>query len=119
MKTKLRAVGLRQRPGGKLWPGYAVALAGTAAAALFRWIVGEWVGEIPPFITFYPVVMAAAMLGGTGAGLLATVLSALATDLFFIPPIGRLWPLAPGDAAGMTLFVAINILISIVGGRYR
>ncbi len=102
-----------------VWAGYAVAVGGTALAAVVRWAIARWVGEIPPFITFYPVVMAAAVLSGTGAGVLASVLGALAADWLFMPPIGSLWPIAPGQGAGLVLFTAINVLISIVGGRLR
>ena len=119
MEPKPRNRGWTAEPGTQAWRGYVVAVAGTAAAALLRWAIGAWVGEIPPFITFYPVVMAAAMLGGTRAGLLATALCALAADLFFIPPAGRLWPMTPGYAAGLFLFAGINVIISLVGGRFR
>ena len=94
-------------------------MAGTAAAALLRWGLGLWMGELPPFITFFPVAVAAAAVGGTGAGILATGLSALAADLFFFAPGGRLWPISPGHAAGMVLFLGVNATLSVVGGRFR
>jgi hypothetical protein len=50
-----------------------VTVAGTVVAALLRWVIGKTVGEVPPFITFYPVALASAALGGTGPGLLATL----------------------------------------------
>ena len=53
--------------------GYGVTVAGTVVAALLRWVIGKTVGEVPPFITFYPVALASAALGGTGPGLLATL----------------------------------------------
>ncbi len=101
------------------WRGYAVAVAGTAVAALVRWALGRAVGAIPPYITFYPAVLAAAVAGGTGAGILATILSAVAVDLLFIEPVGKLGPVTPADAVGLGLFIAINLAISIVGGRLR
>ncbi|HBE79241.1 MAG TPA: hypothetical protein DDW65_15935, partial [Firmicutes bacterium] len=41
-----------------------------------------------PFLTFYPAVMVAALYGGLWTGLLATVLSTLTVNCFFIEPIG-------------------------------
>ena len=119
MDPKIIDAGLGRWGGTKAWMGYVVAVVGTAAAALLRWAISKWLGEIPPFITFYPIALAAAVIGGTGAGLCATVLSALAADLFFIPPIGSLSLLTSGDVAGMILFTAINVVISIIGGRLR
>src|SRR5512138_1708781 len=76
----------RSRPGRKPWAGYAVAVIGTALAALVRWWLGVTVGQtIPPFITFYPAVICAATLGGVGPGLLATFLSSVAVDILFLP----------------------------------
>jgi PAS domain S-box-containing protein len=96
-----------------------VAVVGTAAAALLRSVIGNTVGEIPAFITFYPVALASAAIGGTGPGLLATLLTALAATYFFIGPRGQLAIAHTQDAVALGIFVAINIAISLVGGRLR
>jgi K+-sensing histidine kinase KdpD len=67
-------------PATGLAAAYVVAVAGTAAAALLHWVLGNTVGQIPPIITFYPVVLASAALGGRAPGLLATVLTAAAVS---------------------------------------
>lgn len=41
------------------------------------------------FITFYPAVVAAALCGGLGPGLLATFLSAVAVEYFWFKPAGQ------------------------------
>ena len=99
--------------------GYAVAVAGTAAAALLRWVIGLTAGEIPPFITFYPVTLLSAALGGTGPGLAATFLTALAATFFFIEPRGHVAITSTADGVGLLIFVGINVAISLVGGRLR
>jgi len=51
-----------------------------------------------PFITFFPVVVLTAFLGGTGPGVLCAVLSGLALWYFFIPPYQSFdlkWPGGP------------------------
>ena len=116
--NKTRA-GLSLRPGPECCAGLAVAVGGTAVATLVRWAVGQWVGEAPPFITFYPIAIAAELVGGTGPGVLATALGGLAADYFFIPPIGHFLRHSPGLLAEMGTFLTVSIAISIVGGRLR
>src|SRR5215475_3056408 len=77
----------------KRWPGYAVALAGTAVAALtpfISWAPSSAVGHLPLYLTFFPVVLAAAVVGGTGPGVLATILSGLTANVLFVVQGGNL-----------------------------
>lgn len=111
-------------PGARLsdrrWTGYVAAVAGTALAAWLRWELAGALGpELPPFITFYPVIILSALLGGTASGLLATALSALLVDYLFLPPVGTLWIRRPVDMAGIALFTAVNIMMSLAGGALR
>ena len=105
--------------GRRWWFGYAVAVAGTLIAALARWVLGRETSDLPTYITFYPVAFAAAMVGGIGPGLLATVLSVMAANVLFMEPIGKVGPATVGQAVGMVLFVAINTAVSILAGRQR
>jgi PAS domain S-box-containing protein len=98
------------------WVGYTVAVAGIGVAAWLRWRLAASFGpEIPPFITFYPAIMLAALLAGTGAGLLATILSAATVAFFFLEPSG-LGVGRPVDMASLTIFTAVNLMMSVVGG---
>jgi PAS domain S-box-containing protein len=101
------------------WRGYAVAVVGTGIAVLIRWALLRFVGDVSLFLTFYPAVFAAALIGGTGPGVLATLLSVLSAALFFIEPVGKLEPGTTADAVGLGLFLAINFTVSILGGRLR
>jgi PAS domain S-box-containing protein len=96
-----------------------VAVVGTAAAALLRWVIGKIVGEIPPFITFYPVTILSAVIGGMWPGLLATFLTALAAACFFIEPRGHLGIASTTDAVALAIFIVINLALSLVGGWLR
>ncbi len=82
-------------------------------------MIGRAVGEFHPFVVFYPVTILSAVFGGRGPGLLATLLTALAATYFFIEPRGQ--PAVPSseDVVGLTIFIAVNIVISILGGLLR
>jgi PAS domain S-box-containing protein len=70
---------------------YGLALALVALAVFMRWLVGEYTGAQIPFITFYPAIIIAALIGGLWPGILATVLSSVAAWYLFIPSLFA-WP---------------------------
>ncbi len=100
--------------------GYGVAVVGMAGAAWLRWELAGVLGQdLPPYITFYPVIILSALLGGTGAGLLATALSAGVVAYFFLSPLHHLMVERPVDMASLAIFVAVNLAMSVVGGALR
>src|SRR5262245_56381118 len=96
------------------WPGYALAALGPLIAATERWALG-----VPIYITFLPIVFFAAIMDGTGAGVVATALSLVAGNLLFVAPLGRLEIATMHQALGIGLFGVIGIATSIVGARFR
>ncbi len=100
--------------------GYAVAVLGAAAAAWLRFeLMRHWGPGISPYITFYPVVIMAALLGGMWAGVLATLLAAGTVLYFFLEPTGNLWIERRADVAGLIFFTMVNLMMSAVGGALR
>ncbi len=73
---------------------------------------------LPPYATFFPAVMLAALLSGVWPGLLATALAAV---------LAALWVLSPGefaihtveDAVGLGLFTGMGVFMSVVAELYR
>ena len=59
--------------------GYAGALLCVALASLIRASFAWFGGEMLPLVSYYPAVLLAALMGGTGAGLLAISLSLFST----------------------------------------
>ncbi len=95
--------------GQRWWP--AVAFAVVLAATLLRLGFLAMLGTRATYVLFYPAVTLAALYGGLPAGLLATLLSGLAADYFWIKPAG--FGIAdPADWLGMAIFVASGMLIS-------
>jgi PAS domain S-box-containing protein len=79
-----------------LWPSlgaiphYAVAVLAVAAAASAGLLVDRFLQSAPFVSLFLCAILLAAWLGGLGPGLLATGLSILAFDYFFISPVDSL-----------------------------
>ena len=79
---------------------------------------GEFGSRIP-FVTLSPAVMFAAVLGGFGPGLLATVLASVAAGIWILPPIGELRTERFSDIVGLALFMGTGVFMSAVAGLYR
>jgi two-component system, sensor histidine kinase PdtaS len=65
--------------------GLIVALLIFALAFLMRFAVGDQLSNVP-FITLFPAILVAAILGGIWVGLLVAVLSAVVAWFWFLPP---------------------------------
>ena len=77
-----------------LWPSvpgtilyYVIAVLAVAAAVIAGMLVDRFLQSAPFVSLFLCAVLVAARLGGVGPGVLATALSILAFQYFFIPPI--------------------------------
>jgi PAS domain S-box-containing protein len=101
-----------------LWPAiprivlyYAVAILAVAAAVVAGLLLDHFLQAAPVVSLFLCMVLLAAWLGGAGPGLLATALSILALDYYFIPPLHS-FTVAPQDLPRIVLF-AIAALFSV------
>src|SRR5829696_6720857 len=68
------------------WAAYALSIGAVLLCAWVRWMLDGPLGDNAPMVLFSLGVTAAALLGGPGPGLFATVLSVLLALYFFIPP---------------------------------
>jgi PAS domain S-box-containing protein len=93
---------LRKRPAGT----YGIAIAAVGLAVALRMAVGSQLLPGLSFITFYPAIIIAALVGGFSRGLLATVLSALAAWYLFVPTYEG-WGLDYYSAFSLALFCVI------------
>jgi PAS domain S-box-containing protein len=108
---------------GRKWPKiairYAFAVAMVALATEARWLLERHVGPMPLFLTWYPAVLLVASIAGGGPGILATLLSALAADYWFIAPVGQFSILGTNDAVAMGIFTGTGIFVSALAERLR
>jgi PAS domain-containing protein len=106
--------GIRPTPGSGTLP-YLWAVGAVGAGVAIRSLIGPWIGEALPFVTLYPAVFVAAVLGGLGPGVLATVLSAVAALHLYIDPAHSL---ALTDAVakfGVALFTGSGLATAWLG----
>ena len=96
--------------------GYAVALIGVGTTVAATLGVGAALKHTPTL--FFCAVALSSWVGGIGPGILAGVLSALALDYYFIPPL-RALGLGPEEAPNMVAFLASAGLISWLSGEQR
>jgi PAS domain S-box-containing protein len=98
---------------------YGVAIGLVFVAAAVRLAFLQVLGTRAAFVTFYPAVMLAGLFGGLRAGLLATVLSALAADYFWIGPPGFAIE-EPGDWVALAVFlVSCTMICAITETMHR
>jgi PAS domain S-box-containing protein len=110
----------RARCPDSVWLGYLMAVVSTGIAAWLRWGFDRLLGEgYLHSMSFYPAVIISALIGGTGAGVLATLLSAATLEFFFIQPVGSFNIHRRGDMAALIVFVLTNLTISTIGGAFR
>jgi len=101
---------LRRKISKPFWPRYVVAIALIALGVGLRiWPLSGLELRIP-YVTFYPVVMVAALYGGFSAGLLSAILSVLV--VLFWRPYGQPFVDDPGDYLGMAVFFVNCMIIS-------
>jgi PAS domain S-box-containing protein len=101
---------------------YGIAVLAVGLALLFQFLLTPMFGGDPdssPFMLFFAAVMVAAWFGGLGAGLLATVLSALLSNYFFLVPQYTMQSAMPAQGLRLAAFVLEGVLISaLVGGLH-
>ena len=98
---------------------YLVAAVAVVLALLMRVTLESQSITLPTYVTFYPVVFLAAILGDIWTGLLATALSALLADYFLLPPLGSFAVHSTSDIVGLAIFSISGILVSVVAELYR
>jgi K+-sensing histidine kinase KdpD len=82
LPTVQRLKRVRQNP----LVGYSVAVVAVAIATALRLALTGYVMQGVPFITYFPAIALATLIGGFWPGVLAAVVSGLLAWVLFIPP---------------------------------
>jgi PAS domain S-box-containing protein len=102
----------RQRSRG--WQGYLLAVAVTLATLGGRLIFASWFGDRTVLVLFILPIFMSAYVGGLGPGLVSTLLVALGTSYFLIPPIHSFAMERSVDVVQWMTLNMIGLLITVL-----
>lgn len=94
--------------------GYTLGVGGHAAVAAILLAVRDETTPLSKGLVFMAVVILAAVVGGLGPGILASILGFLIFNLAFIPPYGTLYINRAEDTFVLFVFLALSLLISTI-----
>ncbi|WP_165820037.1 sensor histidine kinase [Microvirga sp. KLBC 81] len=96
-----------------------MAVGCVAVATAVRLALTAVIGPTAPFITMFPAVLLAAVIGGLWPGLLAIVLSIVATWFFLFTPRMDFGPLSAADVTSVVFFMLGALLVVLVATSMR
>ncbi len=102
-----------------VWFRCAVGVFAAIAAAAIRLQFLGILEHRAVFVTLFPAVMIAALWGGFGGGLAATIVSAVFAGYFWIEPVGQFRLAHFADRISMVVFLASGLLISYLAEAAR
>ncbi len=97
----------------------AILLAAIAVATGVRYLLGLFVPATVPFAFYFPAVLIAAATGGLWCGLLATLLSVLASAYLFLGMRGVPELYDPTQLVSIGVFVFNGVLIALAASALR
>jgi PAS domain S-box-containing protein len=97
---------------------YGVAVLAVGAAVLVKWLLDPLTAQDTPFLLILGAIMVGAWYGGLGPGLLATALSALAIDYFFLDPKVSFTTVGP-ELLDVGAFVVEGVLVCVLTASLR
>lgn len=97
---------------------YSAAIGSTAIALfLSLWLEMFLSRTIGAF--FYLAIILSAWYGGFRAGMVAIVLSTLAIDYFFIPPVHQFSIASPGDVLRLSIFLLVALVMNLLTSNFK
>jgi PAS domain S-box-containing protein len=99
--------------------GYAVAVVSVSAAVIVTLGFGTAMKHIHPTTFFFCAIVLSSWFGGLWPGILAALLSTIAVDYCFIPPIGAFGPISPEDVPELIVFAASALFVSWLNGEQK
>ncbi len=98
---------------------YGAALAAVAVALALAKLIGTAIGPTNSDLVFLTAIVAVAVRFGLWPSLLASVVSALAYNFFFLPPIYTFPLTDPHNVTAFGFFTLVAVIVSSVAARGR
>jgi K+-sensing histidine kinase KdpD len=113
IRTALAKAAISRTRRWPTWARYAATIAIVAVIFLLRRAADPILPPGYPYLLAFVAVLLSAVLFNHASGLLATALSALLADWYYLPPVGSVAVENQGDAVGLGLFAAVGVTISL------
>lgn len=101
------------------WPGYALSLAYTAAALAAGFVLKTGFGITNLGLVLLLAVLASAVRHGLLPALLASIVSVLAYNFLFIPPLYTFSVANPDDVVALVIFAIVAVIASNLAAIVR
>ncbi len=98
---------------------YVAALVAVALALGFGALIKSWVGVGNVDLVFLTAIVAVAVRFGLWPSLFASLVSAIAYNFFFLPPIYTLTITDPANVVAFGFFTLVAVIVSSVAARGR
>jgi PAS domain S-box-containing protein len=99
---------------------HGAAFAAIIVAILLRMALTPLIGDnTVPFITFFPAVLFSSWFGGFRVGVLSVLLSALASDYYFVLPTHSLLIRNAGDQITLLIFLVVGFGMALLSHSQR
>jgi Domain of unknown function (DUF4118) len=108
-----------QRITGNPIAGYLFAFACIAIASCIRWSFAAIAGNALPLVSYYPAILVAALVGGTGPGLFAMLASLVVLEAEFPGPLLSFELPAREEGVSLALYVFACILSMWLAEKHR
>jgi two-component system sensor histidine kinase KdpD len=101
------------------WLAYLSALGAVGLALALGELIKSWAGVESVDLIFLTAILGVAVQFGLRASLLASIVSSLCYNFFFLPPLYTFTIADPRNVAAVVVFTAVAIVASNVAGRAR
>jgi PAS domain S-box-containing protein len=108
--------GLFERPWVRI---LAAVLAAVPPFVLHQGLAHTYGYFFPPFLFYWPVIIAISLWLGFRAGLVTTITGGVLVDYWIFQPIGGWLPVVAADGMGLVIYVVLGVFLSAIAARYR
>jgi PAS domain S-box-containing protein len=99
--------------------GYGLATLAVGLATVARYFLDPFIGNLMPYVFFFPAIAFSAYLGGRGPALYAIVAGLTLANYLFVPPREQIFVFSSSTWMGGLAFVIANLTVVFVTDRMR